>query len=85
MIRQAIAMTSMNLQALPQRWGSALVDVFGVACVVAVFVGLFSIAATYREMLLLERGRFDAPRSQIERQRRGRQQSQQGRSGLHRH
>ena len=52
MIRQAIAMTSMNLQALPQRWGSALVDVFGVACVVGVFVGLFSIVATYRQMLL---------------------------------
>ena len=52
MIRQAIAMTSMNIQALPQRWGSALVDVFGIACVVGVFVGLFSIVATYREMLL---------------------------------
>jgi len=51
MIRQAIAMTSMNLKALPQRWGSALVDVFGVACVVAVFVGLFSIASSYRELL----------------------------------
>jgi putative ABC transport system permease protein len=52
MIKQAIALTSMNLQALPQRWGSALVDVFGVACVVGVFVGLFSIVSTYREMLL---------------------------------
>jgi putative ABC transport system permease protein len=52
MIRQAVAMTRMNLQALPQRWGSALVDVFGVACVVGVFVGLFSIVATYRQMLL---------------------------------
>jgi putative ABC transport system permease protein len=52
MIRQAVAMTSMNLQALPQRWGSALVDVFGVACVVAVFVGLFSIVASYRQLVL---------------------------------
>ena len=52
MIRQSIALTSMNLQALPQRWGSALVDVFGVACVVAVFVGLFSIVGSYRQMLL---------------------------------
>ncbi len=52
MIRQAIAMTRMNLLALPQRWGSALIDVFGVACVVAVFVGLFSIVASYRQMLL---------------------------------
>ena len=52
MIRQSIAMTSMNLQALPQRWGSALVDVFGVACVVGVFVGLFSIVATYQQMML---------------------------------
>lgn len=52
MIRQAIALTTMNLQALPQRWGSALVDVFGVACVVAVFVGLFSIVASYRQMVV---------------------------------
>jgi putative ABC transport system permease protein len=52
MIRQALAMTRMNLSALPQRWGSALVDVFGVACVVAVFVGLFSIVSSYRQMMV---------------------------------
>ena len=52
MIRQAVAMTLVDLQSLPQRWGSAVVDVFGVACVVAVFVGLFSIVATYRSIML---------------------------------
>lgn len=52
MIRQAAAMTRVNLQSLPQRWGSALIDVFGVACVVAVFVGLFSIVASYKSILL---------------------------------
>ncbi len=39
--------------ALPQRWGSALVDVFGVACVVAPCLSSCSpIVATYREMML---------------------------------
>jgi len=52
MIRQVIAMTSLSLRALPQRWSSALIDVVGVACVVAVFVGLFSVVASYRQMLV---------------------------------
>jgi len=52
MIRQAAALTRVNLQSLPQRWSSALIDVFGVACVVAVFVGLFSTVASYRSILL---------------------------------
>jgi putative ABC transport system permease protein len=52
MIRQAAVMTGLNLRSLPQRWGSALIDVFGVACVVAVFVGLFSVVASYQSLLV---------------------------------
>ena len=52
MIRQAIALTRVNLQSLPQRWSTALIDVFGVALVVAVFVGMFSTVASYRSILL---------------------------------
>jgi len=52
MIRQAVAMTALNLLSLPRRWGAALIDVFGVACVVAVFVGLFSVVASYQSLLV---------------------------------
>jgi putative ABC transport system permease protein len=38
MIRQSVVMTGLNLLSLPQRWGTALIDVFGVACVVALLV-----------------------------------------------
>jgi len=52
MIRQAVVMSGLNLLSLPQRLGSALIDVFGVACVVAVFVGLFSVVASYQSLLV---------------------------------
>jgi putative ABC transport system permease protein len=52
MIRQAMVMAGLNLLSLPQRWGSALIDIFGVACVVAVFVGLFSVVASYQALLV---------------------------------
>ncbi|MEJ0005191.1 MAG: ABC transporter permease [Steroidobacteraceae bacterium] len=52
MMRQAWVMTGLNLKSLPQRWGGALIDVFGVACVVAVFVGLFSVVASYQSLLV---------------------------------
>ncbi len=45
-------MTALNLRSLPQRWGSALIDIFAVACVVAVFVGLFSVVASYQALLV---------------------------------
>jgi putative ABC transport system permease protein len=51
MIRQAVVMIGLNLRSLPQRLGSALIDVFGVACVVAVFVGLFSVVASYQSLM----------------------------------
>jgi putative ABC transport system permease protein len=52
MIRQSVVMSGLNLLSLPQRWGTALIDVFGVACVVAVFVGLFSVVASYQALLV---------------------------------
>jgi putative ABC transport system permease protein len=52
MIREAAALTKVNLQSLPQRWSGALIDVFGVALVVAVFVGLFSTVSSYRSILV---------------------------------
>lgn len=52
MIAQVWTLLRLNLLTLPQRWASAAIDVFGVACIVAVFVGLFSIAASFRSLLL---------------------------------
>jgi len=52
MIRQTLVMAGLNLRSLPQRLGTAMIDVFGVACVVAVFVGLFSVVASYRSLLV---------------------------------
>ena len=52
MIGQTWALLRLNLLTLPQRWASAAIDAFGVACIVAVFVGLFSIAASFRSLLM---------------------------------
>lgn len=52
MIGQMWTLLKLNLLTLPQRWASAAIDVFGVACIVAVFVGLFSIAASFRSLLM---------------------------------
>lgn len=52
MIGQMWTLSKLNLLTLPQRWASAAIDVFGVACIVGVFVGLFSIAASFRAVLL---------------------------------
>ena len=52
MIGQLWTLLKLNLLTLPQRWASAAIDVFGVACIVGVFVGLFSIAASFRALLL---------------------------------
>ena len=45
MFKQTFAVTGMNLSSLPQRLGSSLVTVIGVACVVAVMVSLLAIGA----------------------------------------
>lgn len=52
MIGQTWTLLRLNLLTLPQRWASAAIDAFGVACIVAVFVGLFSIAASFRSLLM---------------------------------
>ncbi len=52
MIGETWALLRLNLLTLPQRWASAAIDAFGVACIVAVFVGLFSIAASFRTLLM---------------------------------
>jgi putative ABC transport system permease protein len=52
MIGQMWTLLKLNLLSLPQRWASTAIDVFGVACIVAVFIGLFSIAASFRSLLM---------------------------------
>ena len=52
MIGQTWTLLRLNLMTLPQRWASSVIDVFGVGCIVAVFVGLFSIAASFRSLLM---------------------------------
>jgi putative ABC transport system permease protein len=52
MIGQMWTLLKLNLLTLPQRWASSAIDVFGIACIVAVFIGLFSIAASFRSLLM---------------------------------
>lgn len=52
MIGQMWTLLRLSLLTLPQRWAGAAIDAFGVACIVAVFVGLFSIAASFRSLLM---------------------------------
>lgn len=51
MLKQSLEVVKLNLLVLPQRWGTSLISVVSIACVVAVFVGLFSIATTFRSIL----------------------------------
>lgn len=51
MLRQFSALIQLNILNLPQRWGGALVTVVGIGCVVGVFMGLFSVAAGYAELM----------------------------------
>ena len=46
-ISQVVAVTSFSVRSLPQRWGSSVAAMFGIAGVVAVFVGVLSIAAGF--------------------------------------
>lgn len=48
---QLYIITTMNLRNIPQRWGTSLVAVFGVACVVAVFIGVLSMAAGFQKTM----------------------------------
>jgi len=51
-MRQSLEIIKLNLLMLPQRLGTSLISVIGIACVVGVFVGLFSIAASFRAVIL---------------------------------
>jgi putative ABC transport system permease protein len=50
-ITQVIAVTALNLRALPQRIGSSLVVVIGIAGVVAVLISLLSMAVGFRHTI----------------------------------
>lgn len=49
---QVVALTAFNLRTLPQRKGSAAAALFGIAGVVAVFIGVLSIAQGFRRTMV---------------------------------
>lgn len=49
---QIIVITLMNLRNLPQRLGTSSVAVFGVACVVGVFIGVLSMASGFQRTMV---------------------------------
>lgn len=51
-ISQIIIITLMNLRNLPQRIGTSSVAVFGVACVVGVFIGVLSMASGFQRTMV---------------------------------
>lgn len=51
MLKQTIAMTSLGLRSIPERWGASLVIVVGLAGVVAVFTALLAMAEGFRSTL----------------------------------
>jgi putative ABC transport system permease protein len=59
LLTQALAITGINIKSIPERWGSSLVIVIGLAGVVAVFTALLAMAAGF-ESTLKATGRSDA-------------------------
>jgi len=51
MLKQTIAMTSLGLRSIPERWGPSLVIIVGLAGVVAVFTALLAMAEGFRATL----------------------------------
>jgi len=51
-IAQIITITLMNLRNIPQRLGTSSVAVFGVACVVGVFIGVLSMASGFQRTMV---------------------------------
>ena len=49
--RQIAALVAFNVRTLPGRKGSAAAAIFGIACVVAVFVGVLSIGEGFRKVM----------------------------------
>jgi len=58
-LSQAFAITGINIRSIPERWGSSLVIVIGLAGVVAVFTALLAMATGF-ESTLKATGRADA-------------------------
>lgn len=48
---QLYIITVMNLRNIPRRWGTSLVAVFSVTCVVAVFIGVLSMATGFQKTM----------------------------------
>ncbi len=59
MLREALAITGINVRSIPQRWAPSLVIVIGLAGVVAVFCALLAMAAGFTDTLKAT-GREDA-------------------------
>jgi putative ABC transport system permease protein len=59
LLRQILAITGLNIRAIPQRWAPSLVIVVGLAGVVAVFTALLAMSAGF-ESTLKATGRADA-------------------------
>ena len=53
LLKQAASVTAMNLRGIRERRGTALVAVVGIAGVVAVLIGIFSINEGFRAVLEL--------------------------------
>ncbi len=51
MIGQTIAVTSLSLRSIPERWGPSLVIIVGLAGVVAVFTALLAMAEGFQSTL----------------------------------
>lgn len=51
MLRQILAITLVNLRAVPSRWGTSMVIVVGIAGVVGVMIGLLAMAEGFRQTL----------------------------------
>ena len=50
-LSQVFIVTLMNIRNLPKRWGSSSVAIFGVACVVGVFVSVLSMASGFQRTM----------------------------------
>jgi len=58
-LRQALAITSLSIRSIPERWAPSLVIVIGLAGVVAVFTALLAMSAGFQSTLQAT-GRHDA-------------------------
>lgn len=52
-LTQLVTVCAMNIRNLPQRLGSSSVAIFGVACVVGVFIGVLSMASGFQRTMTM--------------------------------